>query len=320
MNIPVNTVKSNLHPTQFQVVIPCYNCGEYIDQCLDSLLAQTFSNWTALVADDASTDTTVERVQPYLADPRMSLLASPERRYLMGNTLTALRSLDLGPREVVAILDGDDWIRPTCLEKIWEKHCQGYDFVYTDEDIQDQNYSFGGAILTSVPVRQQSWRFSHLRSFKAYLFRLLNDDAFRDARGEYFRAACDLALHLPMAELAGPEKVHFIREKLYHYRVHENCNFKVLRQEQLNNNWFIRSRPAEILQTMHFDFIETVTELSKHETDVLCKRVRDKYPSPFTVAVEHVIPQSEVDSWRAYHNLWIGNGIFLMSKEKSIGV
>lgn len=318
MNLMVNTIKSDLHPTRFQVVIPCYNCGEYIIQCLDSLLAQTFNNWTVLIADDASTDTTIERVQPYLKDSRISLLTSPERRYLMGNTLSALRSLDLWPSDVMAILDGDDWIRPTCLEKLWEKHCLGYDLVYTDEDIQDQNYSFGGDILATVPVRQQSWRFSHLRTFKAYLFSLLNDDAFHDARGEYFRAAGDLAIYLPMADLVGPEKVHFIREKLYYYRVHKNCNFKVLRQEQLDNNWLIRSRPALMRQIMHFDFIETVTELGKHEINALCKSIRAKYPRPFTVVVVHVIPQCEVDSWRAYHNLWIEDGIFFMGKEEKL--
>jgi len=310
-------VRSTLYPEKFVVVIPCYNCEQYIDQCLDSLLAQTFTNWTALVASDASTDATAEGVRPYLDDPRISLCRSPERQYLMGNTLTALRSLVLGPSDVVAILDGDDWIRPNCLEKLWQKHCQGYDLVYTDEDIQGQNYSFGGDILTTVPVRRQSWRFSHLRSFKGYLFRLLEDDTFRDAHGDYFRAAGDLALYLPMVELAGPEKVCFIREKLYYYRVHEKCNFKVRRREQLDNNWLIRSRPALVRQTAHFDFSETVTELGKHEIYALGQSVRAKYPRPFTVCVEHIIAQEEADSWRAYHNLWIEDGIFFMGKEQA---
>jgi len=289
MRIRPDTIKSNLHPTRLLIVIPCYNCEQYINQCLDSLLVQTFTTWTALVASDASTDATVERVGSYLDDPRIRLRTSPERRYLMGNTLAAIRSLDLGSSDVVAILDGDDWIRPNCLEKLWEKHCQGFDLVYTDEDIQGQNYSFGGDILTTVPVRRQSWRFSHLRSFKGYIFNLLNDDTFRDAHGDYFRAAGDLALYLPMAELAGPEKVCFIREKLYYYRVHENCNFKVRRREQLDNNWYIRSRPTLVRQTAHFDFCETVTELGKHEIYALGRSVRAKYPRPYTVCVEHVI-------------------------------
>lgn len=305
-------MKSALHPSRFIVVIPCYKCERYIAECLDSLLGQTFTEWTALVADDASPDGTAEVVRRYMEkDSRISLRVGEERAWLMGNTLGALRSLELHPADVVAILDGDDLIMPTCLERLWQKHCQGYDLVYTDETIQGQDQSIGAAFLASVPARQQAWRFSQLRSFKAYLFGLLNDDLFRDASGGYFRAAGDLALYLPMAELAGVEKVHFINEKLYYYRVHENCNFKVLRQEQLDNNWFIRSRPSLTRQTAHFDHSETVTELDKGGLHALGRKMRKKYPSPYTVAVKHLIAKGDEDTWRAYHNLWIENGVFL---------
>lgn len=305
-------MKSDLTPTQFHIVIPCYNCEEYIGACIESLQRQTFTNWTALVADDCSTDATADVVREYMEkDSRISLRVGDERAWLMGNTLNALRAQDLHPSDVVAILDGDDYIMPTCLERLWEKHCEGYDLVYTDEEIQGQDHSIGAEHLTTVPIRQQTWRFSQLRSFKTYLFSLLEDADFRDADGGYFRAAGDLALYLPMAELAGPEKVHFIQKKLYYYRVHENCNFKVFRQEQLDNNWLIRSRPPLMRQTAHFDHAETITELDKGGLNALGKTMRDKHPQPYTVLVNHLISQNDKDSWRAYHNLWIEEGVFL---------
>lgn len=305
-------MKSQLHPTRFFIVIPCYNCEQFIGECLDSLRAQTFQGWTALVADDASQDSTAQVVRRYMKeDSRIKLRVGDSRAWLMGNTLNALRSLDLEPSDVVAILDGDDHIMPTCLERLWENHCEGYDLVYTDEEIQDQDHSIAAPLLTTVPVRQQTWRFSQLRSFKAYLFDLLNDDTLRDTNGNYFRAAGDLALYLPMAELAGPEKVRYIQEKLYYYRVHENCNFKVLRQEQLDNNWLIRSRPPLMRQTAHFDHTETITELDKSGLNALGKTMREKHPQPYTVLVNHQISQDDKDSWRAYHNLWIEEGVFL---------
>lgn len=304
-------MKSALHPTRFHIVIPCYNCGDYIGECLESLQAQTFTNWTALVADDGSTDDTAERVRPYLDDERISLRTGHDRAWLMGNTLAALRSLDLKPDDVVAILDGDDWIRPACLEKLWDAHCRGYDLVYTDEDIQGQDHSVGKPFLKTAPVRTQAWGFSQLRSFKAYLFQLLEDDTFRDRNGNYFRAAGDLSLYLPMAELAGPEKVHFIEERLYYYRVHDTCNFKVMRDEQLRNNWDIRSRPALTRQTDHFDFIETVTELEKGDIDTLAREVRDRHPLPCTVNISHRIAPDQADNWRPYHGLWVAEGVFL---------
>lgn len=304
-------MRSSLHPERIFVVIPCRNCGPYIGECLDSLLAQTFPNWSALVADDASDDDTARLARAYESDPRIRVRTAPERRWLMGNTLDALRSLEIKPNDVAVILDGDDLLRPACLERLWERHCQGFDFVYTNEDILGPGFSLGRTLLRNVPVRDQLWCFSHVRSFKGYLFSLLGDDAFRDASGGYYRAAGDLSLCLPLAELAGPDKIGFVDEPLYAYRVHEQCNFKVLRNEQLENNWRIRSRPALRRQTRFFDFSEDVRDLEKPRLYEIGREVRARYPQPMSVLLRHHIRPGEQDSWRAYHNLWIDEGVFL---------
>ncbi|MDY7000179.1 MAG: glycosyltransferase family 2 protein, partial [Thermodesulfobacteriota bacterium] len=220
-------MRSDLYPKAFKLVIPCHNCRDYIAQCLASIRDQTFADWTAVVADDASDDGTVDRIKPFLKDSRFSLRSAPKRLHLMGNTLSALRSLDIRPNHVAAIVDGDDYLLPEALEKLWERHRQGFDLVYTDEEIQGNNHSVGRAPLQRIPVRRQLWCFSMLRSFKGYLFNLLDDQTFKDEKGNYFRAAGDLSLFLPMAELAGMGKIKFIDEKLYYYRVHDRCNFKV---------------------------------------------------------------------------------------------
>ncbi len=305
-------MKSALFPSRFLVVIPCHNCAEYIGPCLDSLQAQTFGNWQALVADDDSRDGTASIADAYAArDQRITVRRGSPRAWLMGNTLAALRSLALRPNDVVAILDGDDWIRPSCLQQLWECHCAGYDLVYTDEDIQGQSHSVGRPLIRSAPPRKQAWGFSQLRSFKAYLFELLADDTFRDRDGQYFRAAGDLSLYLPMAELAGPEKVLFIAERLYYYRVHDSCNFKVLRQEQIRNNWDIRQRPPLERQIRYFDFVEEVEHVEKAALLDLGRTVRNRYPLPCTVNVRHRIPAAQADSWRVYHHLWIEEGVYL---------
>ena len=304
-------MKSALAPNRFLIVIPCYNCENYIAECLESLRAQTFQNWNALVADDASEDGTEQAVRPFLSDKRIRYRRLPHRNWLMGNTLHALRSLDLKPSDVVAILDGDDWIRPDCLQALWEKHLDGYDLVYTDEDIEGQSHSVGRRLLRSVPVRKQLWCISQLRSFKGYLFSLLNDDHFRDGEGRYYRAAGDLSLYLPMAELAGPEKIFFIEDRLYYYRVHEDCNFKVLRGEQLDNNRRIRSGTPLLRQTNFFDFEEEIQNLDKAGLFDIAVEYRKKYPIPYSVRIRHRIDAGLEDSWRAYHGLWIENGVFL---------
>lgn len=313
----MDTPPSALTPTRFHVIVPCYNCQEYIAPCLESLQAQTFTHWTALVADDGSSDGTADRVEPFLNDPRISLRRGGERQYLMGNTLAALRSLDLKPSDVVAILDGDDLLMPSALEALWDRHTMGYDLVYTDEEIQGLNYSIGRDPIASAPIRKQLWCFSQLRSFKAYLFSLLADQDFRHPdTGVYFRAAGDLSLYLPMAELAGPEKVCFVPEKLYYYRVHEQCNFKVLRAEQLDNNALIRSRPQLPRQTEFFDHTVDLDRVDKGTLHELAAETRARFPRPHTVCLRHRILPEEEDAWRAYHGLWIEEGVFFTGAPK----
>ena len=80
-------MKSTLTPSAFRIIVPCRDCGEYIDECLDSVLSQEFQDWTLLVVDDASEDDTEKRVEPYLKDKRIEYRRASERLYLMGNTV-----------------------------------------------------------------------------------------------------------------------------------------------------------------------------------------------------------------------------------------
>ena len=48
------------------IVIPMYNSEKYIGECLDSILAQTFTDYEVIVVDDCSTDNSREVVESYL--------------------------------------------------------------------------------------------------------------------------------------------------------------------------------------------------------------------------------------------------------------
>jgi len=307
-------MNSALSPTTIKILIPCHCCGPYIEQCLHSLQNQAFSNWQALITDDASNDDTVSRIQPFMTDRRFRFISHAERRYLMQNILGGLHELAPEPNEVVAILDGDDFLLPGALEKIWQAHQQGYDLVYSDDDRGERGFSIGRQIIASVPIRQQLWSFSQLRTFKGYLLAGLEEYHLQDQNGQFFRAAGDLSLFFPLAERVGTQKIMFIPEQLYVYRIHDNCNHYVRRAEQLANNWQIRARPPLPLQTDFFDFTEEFPGLEKPMLRHLEKQIRDKYPSPYSVCIVNPIRQALVDSWRSYNNLWLGEGIFLKAR------
>lgn len=304
-------MKSLLHPTGLSIIIPFHNAGAYIEECLDSLTAQKYSDWTAFLADDASDDDGPRKVEPYLKDERFRLLRREKRRHLMGNLHAALQKAKPAATDVVTILDGDDALLPGALERIMAEHAKGYDVVYTDMHVSNGGPSIGRPLSAGIPVRQQSWCLSHLRSFKGYLLEGLGPEHFQDDEGRFLRAAGDLSLYFPIIERAGMHKVSFINEKLHFYRMHEHCNHVVFRDEQLANNRMLRARPALHLQTQYFDVIvrlDAIDPLTLRET---AAKLREEYPLPWSILWECTVSEKDTDRSKAYSDLWIAEGVFL---------
>ncbi len=89
------------------VITPTYNHEAYIGACIESVLAQSFSDWEMVVVDDGSTDRTVEVVEGF-GDPRVKLIRQDNKgvRRLAETYNTALAA---SSGELIAILEGDDY-------------------------------------------------------------------------------------------------------------------------------------------------------------------------------------------------------------------
>jgi hypothetical protein len=96
------------------VLIPNYNNARYLRQCVDSVLAQTYDDWAAVVADNASTDDSVAVVRSF-TDSRLRLVRRPRTVSMMAN-LNLLLSEIASP--YAAILTADDWWEPGFLERM----------------------------------------------------------------------------------------------------------------------------------------------------------------------------------------------------------
>lgn len=95
------------------IVIPSYNCAEYIAEALDSLRAQTYGCWEAIVVDDGSTDDTEDVVR------EISSADSRVRYVLQSNAgVSAARNhgIRLSRGRYVLFLDADDVLTPSVLQ------------------------------------------------------------------------------------------------------------------------------------------------------------------------------------------------------------
>ena len=101
------------------VIIPMYNVEKYISDCLNSLLAQTFQDFEVIVADDCSTDNSVEIVKNYAPkfNGRLKLTKTKENS---GGGGYVPRNLGLGLSRgnYIFFVDSDDFITKTALEEL----------------------------------------------------------------------------------------------------------------------------------------------------------------------------------------------------------
>ena len=97
---------------EITVLIPIYNVERYLSQCLESVQAQSFTDFEVICINDGSTDGSRGIVEAFLEDPRFHLIDKPNSGY--GASMN--RGLDDARGRYIAIVESDDYIEPNMLE------------------------------------------------------------------------------------------------------------------------------------------------------------------------------------------------------------
>lgn len=96
----------------FSVIIPVYNAEKYIDECISSVISQTFDDFEIIVIDDGSTDGTALKLDNLeYANRLVSVLHGPNQ----GLLLARRKGLKHASGEYVVFLDADDFLRKDAL-------------------------------------------------------------------------------------------------------------------------------------------------------------------------------------------------------------
>ena len=103
-----------MKPGLVSVITPCYNGEKYIKETIDSVIAQTYSNWEMIIIDDGSTDKSGEIIDQYLKkDKRIKLICQKNA----GSAAARNNGIKRAEGRYIALLDADDLWKPFFLEK-----------------------------------------------------------------------------------------------------------------------------------------------------------------------------------------------------------
>jgi glycosyltransferase involved in cell wall biosynthesis len=207
------------------IIIPSYNNCQWYQRNLSSVIAQDYQNFRVIYIDDCSSDGTGELVEQFIAEHNSGnlthLIRNPVRIGALQNLFNAIRSCD--DDEIVILLDGDDWLAHSgVLRKIDEVYgnsdcwmTYGQYQSWPDDEIGCSK-EISSEIIEANRFRENEWCSSHLRSFYAWLFKLIKIEDLKSPCGTFYHMSWDQAIMFPMLEMSG-HRAKFISEVLYIY-------------------------------------------------------------------------------------------------------
>lgn len=213
----------------FRIVTPVYNAEKWIGDCIKSVREQTEQNWSQIVVVDGATDNTYnEAVLASGEDPRITIIKLDKR---MGACSSHKLAHDLHTKnqdDIFIHLDGDDkllhenvlnYVKTVYLTyNVWA--------TYGDYVTESGRRSVCRRVNLQEGIRSQilvGWPFSHLRTFKCFLWDKLNQNDLLDSNGNSFASAADVAIFAPILEMCG-NKIAYIPEPLYFYNDNNPLN------------------------------------------------------------------------------------------------
>jgi glycosyltransferase involved in cell wall biosynthesis len=158
------------------IIVPAYNVDKYIENCILSIVSQTYTNFELIVVDDGSTDRTKEIIDTYAEkDERIFVLHKKNE----GVSSARNDGLDISRGDYVVFIDGDDYISKDFLSYLLNIAMQtGADFCLSkncyiktrDKQVRVDNISIlnpeeGTALLLSPLVTVGCWNKIFRRNF-----------------------------------------------------------------------------------------------------------------------------------------------------------
>ena len=146
---------------EISVIMPVYNVEKYLRECLDSLLAQTFTDFEAICVNDGSTDGSPAILEEYAAkDNRIKIIDQPNS----GAAKSRNNGMTIASGKYWMFLDSDDWFMPDMLQMLFNRA------IETDAEITMCSYqkfhSESGKILSGNEY-PSAWSAQHIFSLKS---------------------------------------------------------------------------------------------------------------------------------------------------------
>jgi teichuronic acid biosynthesis glycosyltransferase TuaG len=201
------------------IITPCHNGSKFIEQCIKSVLKQTFEDWEHLIVDDCSTDDSVNLIYSLAGNnPKYKVIALKEKTGAAEARNIALR---MAKGRYIAFLDIDDCWLPEKLEhELSFMISNNYSFVFTSYGLMSEN---GEYLNKTIHAPRQIGYYQYLRNtIIGCLTVMIDKQIVGPFEMTNIKSSHDMALWLQI--LKRGFKAYGLDEELAYYRIVSSSN------------------------------------------------------------------------------------------------
>lgn len=206
----------------FSIIIPVYNVAPYLRECLDSVLAQTFTDWEAICVDDGSTDESGAILDEYAAkDSRFRVFHQAN----VGVSCTRQAGLNLAHGQYIVWVDPDDFVGIDFLRSFHNAiMVSGADFVWCDcyeEKDGITKYSVQEAPLD--PLKYVNFILEG-RIWASLWNKAISNDFIKRNKISFPDQGCEIMedVCFVLALMSKSPMMSYFSQAYYHYVIHDN--------------------------------------------------------------------------------------------------
>jgi glycosyltransferase involved in cell wall biosynthesis len=255
--------------TKFVIITPSFNNENWVDIYVDSILNQTYTNYTVIYIDDCSTDSTFDKVYKKTnGNSKFVCIKNEKNQQAFKNYIDAINKYSTD-EDVVVMIDGDDWLATNhVLENLNKMYVEGTWMTYGGMYAYDgekaepafpQNTPYDDFVHKYSLYRRDLWRASHLRTFKKFLWDGIDQsDFYSKINGELFNHASDLCFMYSLLEICPINKIGVIDFPSYIYNA-SNFSDRGAKRETIDNQKF----EVEIRNKRKYKRVNSKEEIKK---------------------------------------------------------
>ena len=260
---------------KISVIVPIYNAEKYLEDCVKSIIEQTYRNIEIILINDGSTDNSYEIMQKLQKkDERIRILSRENK----GTLYTRIEGANLASGDYIMYVDSDDYIDDIMLERLSQQIGEA-DIIrcgHIVENIAKHTKKRGEEYFKQkIILKQENFQklyelYLTTYQYSAIWAQLIKIELFKQINSENIKQInmCeDLYLNLEM--LTRAKEIAFLPDAYYHYIIRENSTCTTLSIEKIQK----RMIDSTYVYMKLYDYIKKWNIENKENQSIIANRI-----------------------------------------------